>query len=50
MIPRLTPAFRDQAAGGFSMNLYLKHREYNALLGAVAMTAGLMVKMNFFRN
>ncbi|MFL6444843.1 MAG: methyltransferase family protein [Candidatus Sulfotelmatobacter sp.] len=50
MIPRLTPAFRDQAPGGFSMNLYLKHREYNALLGAVAMTAGLMVKMNFFRN
>src|SRR5438270_175621 len=50
MIPRLTPAFRDQAAGGFSMNLYLKHREYNALLGAVAMTAGLMVKLNFFRN
>ena len=50
MIPRLTPAFRDQAAGGFSMNLYLKHREYNALLGAVAMTAGLMVKMNFFCN
>jgi len=50
MIPRLRPAFRDQAVGGFSMNLYLKHREYNALLGAVAMTAGLMVKMNFFRN
>jgi protein-S-isoprenylcysteine O-methyltransferase Ste14 len=50
MIPRLTPAFRDQAAGEFSMNLYLKHREYNALLGAVAMTAGLMVKMNFFCN
>ena len=50
MIPRLTPAFRDRAAGRFSMNLYLKHREYNALLGAVAMTAGLMVKMNFFRN
>jgi protein-S-isoprenylcysteine O-methyltransferase Ste14 len=51
MIPRITPAFRDQeATGGFSMNLYLKHREYNALLGAVAMTAGLIVKMNFFHN
>ena len=50
MIPRITPAFRDQAGGGFSMNLYLKHREYNALLGAVAMTAGLIVKMNFFRT
>ena len=50
MIPRITPAFRDQAAGGFSMDLYLKHREYNALLGAVAMTVGLIVKMNFFHN
>jgi protein-S-isoprenylcysteine O-methyltransferase Ste14 len=51
MIPRFTPAFRGQAdGGGFSMDLYLKHREYNALLGAVAMTAGLIVKMNFFHN
>jgi protein-S-isoprenylcysteine O-methyltransferase Ste14 len=51
IIPRITPAFRDQAAAGeFSMDLYLKHREYNALLGALAMTAGLIVKMNFFRN
>jgi len=50
MIPRITPAFRDQGAGGFSINLYLKHREYNALLGAAAMAAGLIVKMNFFGN
>jgi protein-S-isoprenylcysteine O-methyltransferase Ste14 len=51
MIPRLTPAFRNQSdAGGFSMDLYLQHREYNALLGAVAMTVGLILKMNFFRN
>jgi hypothetical protein len=51
MIPRITPAFRDQVdAGGFSMSLYLKHREFNAVLGALAMTAGLIVKMNFFRN
>jgi protein-S-isoprenylcysteine O-methyltransferase Ste14 len=49
MIPRIRPAFRDQAAGGFSMDLYLKHREYNALLGAVAMMAGLIVKMKLFR-
>ena len=48
--PRITPAFRDQGAGGFSINLYLKHREYNALLGAAAMAAGLIVKMNFFGN
>jgi protein-S-isoprenylcysteine O-methyltransferase Ste14 len=50
MIPRITPAFRDQGAGGFSINLYLKHREYNALLGAAAMAGGLIVKMNFFGN
>jgi len=51
MIPRITPAFRDQAgAGGFSISLYLKHREYNALLGSLAMTAGLIVKMNFLGN
>jgi hypothetical protein len=25
----------------------LKHREYNALLGAMAMTAALIVKMKF---
>jgi protein-S-isoprenylcysteine O-methyltransferase Ste14 len=51
MIPRITPAFRDRAAAGeFSMNLYLKHREYNALLGALAMTAVLILKMNFFRH
>ncbi|MGZ4827067.1 MAG: methyltransferase family protein [Terriglobales bacterium] len=51
MIPRITPALRDQAApGAFSMDLYLKHREYNALLGALAMTAGLIVKMSLFQN
>jgi hypothetical protein len=27
--------------------LYLKHREYNALLGAAAMMAGLTLKMLF---
>jgi hypothetical protein len=29
--------------------LYLKHREYNALLGALAMMAALVVKMEMFR-
>jgi hypothetical protein len=32
------------------MELYLKHREYNALLGAVAMAAALVIKMMFFRG
>lgn len=47
MLPRLTPNSRD-ASGGFSFELYRKHREYNALLGALAMTAALVVRMMFF--
>jgi hypothetical protein len=30
------------------MDLYWKHREYNALLGAIAMTAALILKMRLF--
>ena len=46
MFPRITPGTStDQASGGFSMVLYLKHREYNALLGALAMLAALVLKM-----
>jgi protein-S-isoprenylcysteine O-methyltransferase Ste14 len=48
MWPRITPAHFGDDSGGFSMELYLKHREYNALLGAVAMMAALMVKMKFW--
>ena len=32
------------------MDLYLKHREYNASAWCFAMTAGLIVKMNFFHS
>ena len=41
MVPRLTAYADDNNKGqsGFSLGLYLKHREYNALLGAAAMTA-----------
>ena len=47
MLPRLTPHSGDEseASAGFSLELYLKHREYNALLGALAMMAVLVVKM-----
>ena len=40
MVPRLTAYADDNNKGqsGFSLGLYLKHREYNALLGAAAMT------------
>jgi protein-S-isoprenylcysteine O-methyltransferase Ste14 len=45
MFPRITPASAERDGVGFSMDLYLKHREYNAALGAVAMAAALVVKM-----
>jgi protein-S-isoprenylcysteine O-methyltransferase Ste14 len=35
---------------GFSRELYLRHREYNAILGAAAMLAALVVKMLWFRG
>jgi protein-S-isoprenylcysteine O-methyltransferase Ste14 len=44
MLPRIAPA-ASEPGGGFSLDLYLKHREYNALMGAVAMLAALAVKM-----
>lgn len=58
MVPRLWPRFTagktaaepvnsEESAGqsGFSRHLYWKHREYNALLGAVGMMAVLIVKI-----
>jgi protein-S-isoprenylcysteine O-methyltransferase Ste14 len=50
MFPRLTPSSANEKddPARFSLELYLKHREYNALLGAVAMTAALIVKMKFW--
>lgn len=47
MWPRMTP-FHSRDPGEFSMELYLKHREYQALLGAMVMIAGLIVKMRLF--
>lgn len=44
MLPRLTPA-SSEAGGGFSMELYWKHREWNALLGAIAIVVVLIAKM-----
>src|SRR5579872_2666015 len=51
-VPRMFPRFSagsqaDQDAGSFSWNLYWKHREYNALLGAVAVTVILACKILF---
>jgi protein-S-isoprenylcysteine O-methyltransferase Ste14 len=51
-VPRLFP--RTLRFGGmtqdYSRELYLKHREYNALFGAAAMLAALAVKMLWFRG
>jgi protein-S-isoprenylcysteine O-methyltransferase Ste14 len=48
MLPRLRPA-SSEVGGGFSMELYLKHREWNALLGSAAIVVALIIKMKMFR-
>jgi hypothetical protein len=48
IVPRITAACPEKD-GGFSMELYFKHREWNALLGAVAIVAALVVKMKVLR-
>lgn len=49
MLPRIVPHVAEES-GRFSLALYLQHREYNALVGAVAMVAALVIKMLFFRG
>ena len=45
-VPRLMPRIGRGAGGeGFSRELYLQHREYNALIGTLAMLAALIVKL-----
>lgn len=50
-VPRLLPGIRSlgSSAGAFSWDLYWKHREYNAALGAVALMAALAAKL-FWRR
>jgi hypothetical protein len=45
-VPRLLPRLRAGSEGRsrFSRELYWKHREYNALLGTLAVIAALIVK------
>jgi protein-S-isoprenylcysteine O-methyltransferase Ste14 len=45
LLPRITPARSDDGGAGFSLSLYRKHREYNALIGALAMLAALVAKL-----
>jgi protein-S-isoprenylcysteine O-methyltransferase Ste14 len=49
MLPRLVRTGDRDEPAGFSFELYLKHREWNALLGVVGMMVGLVVKMTLFR-
>jgi hypothetical protein len=49
MLPRIVPhSHGEETSPGFSFELYLKHREYNALFGALAVVAGLVAKMIFW--
>ena len=46
LLPRITAApMSSGQSGGFSRGLYLKHREYNALLGATAIYAALALRI-----
>lgn len=49
LFPRLTPATRTAAAASFSGTLYRKHREYNALIGALSLYAALILKLIFLK-
>ena len=52
-VPRLMPRLNshrlssEASSGGFSRDLYVKHREYNALLGALAMFVALALRIVF---
>jgi protein-S-isoprenylcysteine O-methyltransferase Ste14 len=48
MFPRILPLRSDDGDGAFSLDLYLKHREYNALIGCGFLLGALFVKMRFF--
>ena len=46
LLPRLRPETRQSGeSGAFSAALYQKHREYNALIGAVAIYAALLLRL-----
>jgi protein-S-isoprenylcysteine O-methyltransferase Ste14 len=49
--PRLTP-YREAASGAsaYSRELYLRHREYNSVLGSLLMMGALILKMLLVRH
>ena len=48
LFPRLTPF--PGGRGAFSSSLYMKHREYNALVGSAAILAALAAKLHWISN
>ena len=46
-VPRLFPRLTalENTGGAFSWDLYWKHREHNAILGAIGMMAALAAKL-----
>jgi protein-S-isoprenylcysteine O-methyltransferase Ste14 len=52
LFPRLASASNagNEVSSGFSLELYLKHREYNALTGALAMMVLLAMKIVLIRS
>ena len=48
LLPRLSAASGEPVA--FSRDLYLKHREYNAAIGTIAMIAALAAKILWFNR
>ncbi len=49
-VPRLFPKWPGEKTQGnaFSRELYMKHREYNALIGSAAMLAALAIKLIWY--
>jgi len=43
LLPRLTPAGSQDEGGSFSFALYLRHREYNAAIGAALLYLSLLL-------
>jgi protein-S-isoprenylcysteine O-methyltransferase Ste14 len=48
--PRVTGYKGGQPGGGYSRELYMKHREYQAALGSALMMAALIAKMLLMRH
>jgi protein-S-isoprenylcysteine O-methyltransferase Ste14 len=51
-VPRLIPrpSLIRNSGGAFSRALYRQHREYNAILGAAAISTALLIKLFWFSN